>query len=118
MGALQDLTIPLLPDRYYHIHNRGNNKQAIFFKEESYRYFLNKYAEKMTGYFKTFAYCQLENHFHLFARGKSPEIPINRAVQDFDVVNQTFFKGYVSPRLGRMGCFSYVYSSDKRFNKF
>jgi hypothetical protein len=103
MGALQDLTIPLLPDRYYHIYNRGNNKQAIFFKEENHRYFLNKYAEKMTGYFQTFAYCLLENHFHLFVKGVSPEILLNRAAQDFDVVNKTFFKDYVSPWLRRIG---------------
>lgn len=103
MGALHDLTIPLLPDRYYHIFNRGINKELIFFNENNYKYFLHKYAEKMTGYFETYGYCLLDNHFHLFVKGVSTDILLNKAILDFNFVNRTFFKEYVLPWLKRIG---------------
>jgi hypothetical protein len=32
--------IPFLPGLYYHIYNRGNNRQSIFFQPENHLYFL------------------------------------------------------------------------------
>ncbi|HRQ29793.1 MAG TPA: hypothetical protein PLU49_06935 [Saprospiraceae bacterium] len=103
MGALKDLTIPLLPGRYYHIFNRGINRQGIFYDEDNYKYFLHKYAEKMTGYFDTYGYCLLENHFHLFVKGVSADALLSKAIVDFDVVNRAFVKEYVLPWLRRIG---------------
>ncbi len=31
---------PFVSDHYYHLYNRGNNRQAIFFQPENYLYFL------------------------------------------------------------------------------
>ena len=61
---------PLLPGNYYHIFNRGNNKEKIFHKEEHYQYFLGKYKEIICPHVETFAYCLLPNHFHLLLRIK------------------------------------------------
>jgi putative transposase len=97
MSALEDLTIPLIPDRYYHIFNRGINRDKIFFKEENFRYFLLKYREKMDGYVDTFGYCLLKNHFHLFIRVKPLSEILSRAEIDFPKVNETFLKEYVRP---------------------
>ncbi|WP_206044185.1 hypothetical protein [Geitlerinema sp. P-1104] len=33
---------PLTPGQYYHIYNRGNNRQTIFFEPENYHYFLTR----------------------------------------------------------------------------
>ncbi len=33
--------IVLAGDRYYHIYNKGNNREQIFFEEKNYDYFLN-----------------------------------------------------------------------------
>ncbi|MEK6756391.1 MAG: hypothetical protein AABZ02_09610 [Bacteroidota bacterium] len=30
------------PDHFYHLYNRGNNKQRIFLERENYRFFLNQ----------------------------------------------------------------------------
>ena len=30
----------LLPNEYYHIYNRGNNQQPIFFNPENYIFFI------------------------------------------------------------------------------
>ncbi|MBK8824741.1 MAG: hypothetical protein IPN58_19655 [Anaerolineales bacterium] len=32
--------IPFIPNEYYHIYNRGNNREQIFFEETNYLYFL------------------------------------------------------------------------------
>ncbi|MCH5596981.1 hypothetical protein [Niabella ginsengisoli] len=53
---------------YYHVYNRGNNKENIFKEAENYIYFLklwNKYIEPVA---ETFCYCLLPNHFHFFIR--------------------------------------------------
>lgn len=50
--------------KYYHIYNRGNNSQDIFFESKNYEYFLklvNKYIEPVA---EIYAWCLLKNHFH------------------------------------------------------
>ena len=56
----------------------------------------------MNGYFDTFAYCLLENHFHLFVRVVDKEQLLAKAVDDFVIINQSFCKDYVLPWLHRM----------------
>ncbi len=36
---------PLEPGKYYHIYNRGNNRENIFFEERNYHYFMQLYAK-------------------------------------------------------------------------
>ncbi|MCK0114581.1 hypothetical protein [Gelidibacter sp. F63206] len=49
---------------YYHIYNRGNNGDAIFFDEENYRYFLSLYLKYIYPVADTYCWCLLKNHFH------------------------------------------------------
>ena len=62
--------IPLEPGRYYHIYNRGNNRENIFKEDRNYAYFLKLYAFHVGPIADTYAYCLLRNHFHLFVRVK------------------------------------------------
>lgn len=55
---------------YYHIFNRGVNKENIFKNPGNYPYFLSKYYHYITPVADTFAYCLLRNHFHLLIRIK------------------------------------------------
>jgi len=58
----------LKEDCYYHIYNRGNNKEDIFLEEINYFYFLklvNKYILPLSD---VIAYCLLKNHFHLLIK--------------------------------------------------
>jgi putative transposase len=68
-------TLELIPGYFYHIFNRGINKEKIFFKEENYYYFLKKYNEYFSVVADTYSYCLLSNHFHLLVRIKDKEIP-------------------------------------------
>ena len=55
----------LKPNGTYHIYNRGNNKQKIFFSERNYLFFLKKIDRQLTGTIDLLAYCLMPNHFHL-----------------------------------------------------
>lgn len=61
----------LLYDTYYHIYNRGNNRENIFIEERNYAYFMRLYAKYIEPVAETFAYCLLKNHFHILNRTKS-----------------------------------------------
>ena len=53
---------------HYHIYNRGNNKQYIFFEEENYYYFLRLIEKYLCTISELYAYCLLPNHYHLLLR--------------------------------------------------
>ncbi|MEO5788689.1 hypothetical protein [Gelidibacter sp.] len=64
---------------YYHIYNRGNNGNTIFFDEENYRYFLSLYLKYIYPIADTFYWCLLKNHFHFLIRIKElDEIKIDQ----------------------------------------
>jgi len=48
----------------YHIYNRGNNKQIIFFSNENYFYFLRKCHQYIKPVSNILAWCLMPNHFH------------------------------------------------------
>jgi putative transposase len=56
---------------YYHIYNRGNNRQDIFFEEENYLFFLNRLDLYMSPFCDIISWVLLKNHFHLFIYVKS-----------------------------------------------
>ena len=65
--------VPLQYGQYYHIYNRGNNREDIFIEERNYRYFLKLYAKYVESIASTYAYCLLRNHFHFLIRIKTTE---------------------------------------------
>jgi putative transposase len=96
MSTLQDVTIPLMPGYSYHIFNRGNNGNLIFYQEKNYKYFLEKYFESMRGFVETYAYCLIENHFHLFLKLRSKEKILETAFEKIKCVDQNFYKTYIN----------------------
>ncbi len=70
---MKNTTSPLLPGVYYHIYNRGNNREDLFIEKRNYPYFLSLYAKHIEPVADTFAYCLLRNHFHFSLRIKTEE---------------------------------------------
>jgi REP element-mobilizing transposase RayT len=58
------------PANFYHIFNRGNNRQRIFFTRENYIYFLNKVEKHLLPHLHMLAYCLMPNHFHFLIFSK------------------------------------------------
>jgi putative transposase len=70
----------LFKDQMYHIYNRGNGKEKIFFNKRNYHYFLIQYDKYLSGFIDTFSFVLLPNHFHLLVRIKSdfPELVVEQ----------------------------------------
>ncbi|MEA5114873.1 MAG: hypothetical protein VB050_12690 [Geobacteraceae bacterium] len=62
------VNVPLEPGHYFHIFNRGNNRENIFLEERNYLHFLRLYQKYIFPVCDTFAYCLMRNHFHLLLR--------------------------------------------------
>ncbi|HKB44784.1 MAG TPA: transposase [Chitinophagaceae bacterium] len=65
-----------LDNQLYHIYNRGNNQQQIFFKPDNYIYFLHKVRKFMMPYCDILAYCLMPNHFHFLISSDSRTIAV------------------------------------------
>ena len=65
----------LIPNEFYHIYNRGNNRQTIFFTNDNYIFFLKKIRDQLLPVSKIISYCLMPNHFHfiIMATDKSVE---------------------------------------------
>ena len=55
---------PLVYGNFYHIYNRGNNRENIFVQERNYSYFMELWWKYITPIAETWAFCLLRNHFH------------------------------------------------------
>jgi REP element-mobilizing transposase RayT len=55
---------PLTYGTFYHIYNRGNNRENVFFQDRNYAYFLELWWKHISPIAETWAYCLLRNHFH------------------------------------------------------
>ena len=68
-------------DNYYHIYNRGANRQSIFADDEDFVDFLQRLKKFVqNSMVQTIAYCLLPNHFHLLVR-QDADIEAGLAVQ-------------------------------------
>jgi REP element-mobilizing transposase RayT len=61
-------------DQYYHVYNRGNNGEKIFYSTDNYLFFLKRYSQYLSDSVDTLAYCFLQNHFHLLIRVKNKNL--------------------------------------------
>ena len=61
----------------YHVFNRGNNLQTVFFDRENYLFFLEKIREYILPHADILAWCVMPNHFHLMISVNCVEIEIS-----------------------------------------
>ena len=80
--------------QYYHIYNRGNNKENVFIEEKNYNYFLEKLKKYIVPIADIYAYCLLKNHFHIVLRIKDKEDIPERFKQKIHLPFSNLFNAY------------------------
>lgn len=87
---------PLHCGQYYHIYNRGNNREPLFREPRNYTYFLNLYTKYINPVAETYVYCLLKNHFHLLVRIQNcPSLTPSRAFSNlFSTYTKAINKAY------------------------
>jgi putative transposase len=64
----------LLDGAFYHILNRGNAKQQVFFDKQDYLHFLESVSLALKKHpVDVLAYCLMPNHFHFVVRAKQAD---------------------------------------------
>jgi putative transposase len=88
---------------FYHIYNRGNNKENIFLSDNNYSYLLRKFNKYLNNFIEVYAYCLMPNHFHFLIKIKENFIknegetfntnllPVEKAFRDFFI---TYVKAF------------------------
>jgi len=63
-----------IPNGYYHVYNRGHNKQPIFLHYKDYQRYLTRLKEYLKKHPVTLlSYCLMPNHIHLLLRQNGDE---------------------------------------------
>lgn len=83
---------------FYHVYNRGNNKQLIFFQERNYEFFLNKIRQYVVPHSNLLAWCLMPNHFHLLIQAnpetqkivKETPLKINALTESFRLMLSSY----------------------------
>lgn len=87
--------IKIEPEKFYHIWNRGNNRENLLYTSANYEYFLRMYAEYLDPVVETYAFCLLPNHFHLLVRTKLVVSPVGETTKNpVSLAFQRFFTAY------------------------
>ena len=100
------------PGGYYHLYNRGDNREALFHDEWDYVQFLKRFKLalglavdpklKIRAFpddsFTLLAYCLMDNHFHLLIKQET-ELPVGELVRKVG----TSYAKYFNARYKRVG---------------
>jgi len=65
----------------FHVFNRGNNRDVIFYNDLNYDFFINKIKEYIVPYADILAWCLMPDHFHLMVEVGKEKID-NRSLND------------------------------------
>jgi putative transposase len=57
-------------DNLYHLYNRGNNKQPVFYSRDNYLFFREKARKTLLPHCDILAWCLMPNHFHFLVYTK------------------------------------------------
>jgi len=74
---------------YYHIYNRGNNREKLFFNHSDYVYFLELYKKHIHEIADIYCFCLIPNHFHFVVRFKESEEIISTELK-----NKPFYQAF------------------------
>lgn len=81
---MREYHAPFEPYGFYHIYNRGNNKENLFIGGKNYAFFLEKWNKYLLTYMDIWAYCLMPNHFHFLIKVHGQNsLPSNESINKF-----------------------------------
>jgi len=84
---------------YYHVYNRGVNKDFIFLEDENYLYYITKMRQFKNKYkVDIIAYSLIDNHYHQLLKQLS-DIPVSKYL----LAVNTSYGGYFNKKYKRVG---------------
>ena len=69
----------------YHVYNRGNNRDKVFYSHRNYLFFLEKINAYVLPYADILAWCLMPNHFHLMVYINKVELMSSNVLNQADV---------------------------------
>lgn len=85
---------------YYHIYNRGNNKNIVFRQSEDKEIFIkNLYAYSRRFDIEIISYCIMQNHYHLIIKTGARPQDVSILMHDFT----TKFCTYLNKKYNNVG---------------
>ena len=97
--------IPFVPELHYHIYNRGNNRERIFFESDNYLYFLKQIKKYLVPVMDILVHCLMPTHYHVVGRIK----PANKTSEILEISE-------VSTAMMKLSV-SYTKAINKRFQR-
>ena len=84
-----------LPGHYYHIFNRGSNRELIFRESDNYRFLLSRVKDYSSRFkISVIAYCFMPNHYHFLLRQDGTELISLFVQRTFNSYTKAFNKTY------------------------
>ncbi|MES0361129.1 MAG: transposase [Anaerolineales bacterium] len=80
---------------YYHIFNRGSNRELIFRESNNYRFLLSRVKDYSSRFnISVIAYCFMPNHYHFLLRQNGAELISAFVQRTFNSYTKAFNKTY------------------------
>ena len=85
---------------FYHIYNRGINGCLIFENDENKKFFLKQFSKYLFGKISIFAFCLMDNHFHLLVQIRS-EKEIMQVLKNVPIDEQSIFQKNILEQINK-----------------
>ena len=81
-----------IENQFYHVYNRANGDDQLFYTDANYFYFLEKLNLYVSAFVEIYTSCLIPNHFHLLIKVKDTQTPVR-----FTRLIPSEGKGFIKP---------------------
>ena len=71
----------------FHIYNRGNNSDKVFYSRRNYLFFIEKMNTYISPYADILAWCLMPNHFHFMVSVNEVELMLPNGLNHVEIID-------------------------------